>query len=534
MRCRPAGARRNPQAGAGQRSRSIIPGRPACPPKARCRTTGSPASATARSMRWCAKRWWPIPTCASRARACARPANYSSRRAHPCFPGWASPAPAASRHPVAAAIPARRCRASLPRPPGSWISGVACDTRAMPPPKTMSPRRPTTNSRASPSPRASARAWFTAIQLSEQAKLAGQMVDVVEPARQTHRRPRTRRRRHRTWTPPWRAPMCTTSRTRWRRPNTRATRRCVRSSCCWGGIRRPRSPRAADFVAMPPAPPVGVPLAMLERRPDVIAAERRVAAAFNRIGQAKAARLPQITLNLNFGAFESDILELQGRFRESRRAAPARACSPLSTRAARLNANVRIRTLQQEEALAAYAGTALQALNDVENAIAAGRSLAARARALGAAFGEQQRALELTETSLRVGRADRRALEQQRTVGGQCAHRAARRAGRGTLTTHQPAPGSRRQLRSPAAAAAAVIAMPVRQSIEFSRSRPAAAVPAALLLPVRAAAGADHDLALHGRRARQLPAGGIQRLHRAVRRGGGGPHGVVVSAGIRA
>jgi outer membrane protein TolC len=56
----------------------------------------------------------------------------------------------------------------------------------------------------------------------------------------------------------------------------------------------------------------------------------------------------------------------------------------------------------------------LRALADVENAIAAGRSLAARSRALKAAFDEQQRALELTETSLRVGRSDRRALEQQR------------------------------------------------------------------------------------------------------------------------
>ena len=41
-----------------------------------------------------------------------------------------------------------------------------------------------------------------------------------------------------------------------------------------------------------------MPLQMLERRPDMIAAERRVAAAFNRVGEAKAARLPKISLNL--------------------------------------------------------------------------------------------------------------------------------------------------------------------------------------------------------------------------------------------
>jgi outer membrane protein TolC len=75
---------------------------------------------------------------------------------------------------------------------------------------------------------------------------------------------------------------------------------------------------------------------------------------------------------------------------------------------------VRIRTLQQEEATASYAGTALRALGDVENAIATGRTLAIRVRSLSAAFDEQQRALQLTQTALRVGRADRRGLEQQR------------------------------------------------------------------------------------------------------------------------
>lgn len=168
-----------------------------------------------------------------------------------------------------------------------------------------------------------------------------------------------------------------------------------------------------EFVGMPPAPPVDVPLSMLERRPDVIAAERRVAAAFNRIGEAKAAMLPQIKLNLNFGAFESDILELKEGFENPTGGIGARLLAPIFMGGA-LKAQVRIRTLQQEEALAAYAGAALNALNDVENAISAGRSLATRARALGAAYAEQRRALELTETSLRVGRADQRGLEQQR------------------------------------------------------------------------------------------------------------------------
>jgi len=168
-----------------------------------------------------------------------------------------------------------------------------------------------------------------------------------------------------------------------------------------------------DFVSMPPLPPVDVPLSMLERRPDVIAAERRVAAAFNRIGEAKAAMLPQLKLNLNFGAFESDILELKEDFENPTGGIGARLLAPIFMGGA-LRANVRIRTLQQEEALAAYAGAALNALNDVESAISAGRSLATRARALGAAYAEQRRALELTETSLRIGRADQRGLEQQR------------------------------------------------------------------------------------------------------------------------
>jgi outer membrane protein TolC len=152
---------------------------------------------------------------------------------------------------------------------------------------------------------------------------------------------------------------------------------------------------------------------MLERRPDVIAAERKVAAAFNRVGEAKAARFPQLTLNANFGAFESEILQLKDDYENPSGGFGARLLAPLYQGGA-LTAKVEIRTLQQKEAVAAYARVALQAIGDVENALAVNQTLAARSSLLTDALNEQSRALDFTETRFRIGRADRRAIEQQR------------------------------------------------------------------------------------------------------------------------
>lgn len=168
----------------------------------------------------------------------------------------------------------------------------------------------------------------------------------------------------------------------------------------------------AQLLDRPGPVTAGLPVQMLERRPDVVAAERRVAAAFNRIGEAKAARLPQITLSASLGAFESGIVELRDDFENPTGGIGARLLAPIYQGGA-LKAKVEIRTLQQKEAIADYARVALRALGDVENAVAASAVLAARAQLLGDALNEQSLALELTQNSFRIGRADRRAVEQQ-------------------------------------------------------------------------------------------------------------------------
>jgi outer membrane protein TolC len=167
-----------------------------------------------------------------------------------------------------------------------------------------------------------------------------------------------------------------------------------------------------NLPELPGPIPAGLPLEMLERRPDMVAADRRVAAAFNRVGEAKAARLPRIILNANVAAIESDILQLKQDFSNPTGGAGAKLIAPIYQGGA-LKTQVEIRTLEQKEAVAQYAGLALRALGDVENALAAGSTLEERDQLLKRTVADNQRALELTQSSYRVGKIDVRAVQQQ-------------------------------------------------------------------------------------------------------------------------
>ena len=164
----------------------------------------------------------------------------------------------------------------------------------------------------------------------------------------------------------------------------------------------------SDLPAPPPEVPAGQPLEMLERRPDLIAAERRV-------GEAKAAKLPTLTLTGNGSYLESDVLEFRDDYDNPSVGLGGKLFAPLYQGGA-LSAQVEIRNAEQREAVAAYKDAALTAIGDVENALNATRSLEQRRIVLELAVEQNRRALELENASYRVGSTDLRDVLRQQVA----------------------------------------------------------------------------------------------------------------------
>jgi len=177
-----------------------------------------------------------------------------------------------------------------------------------------------------------------------------------------------------------------------------------------------RYPAAAAGVpeqlpAKPGAVPVGMPSELLERRPDVVAAERRVAAAFYRVEEAKAARLPQISLTASVTSISSELFVLKS-VANPVWGVGATLLAPLFTGGA-LEAQVEVRTAEQKQAVAEFGRTGARAFGEVENALSSEFSLDERALILGRSVTENGRALELANTRYRVGSGDLRAVQER-------------------------------------------------------------------------------------------------------------------------
>jgi NodT family efflux transporter outer membrane factor (OMF) lipoprotein len=166
---------------------------------------------------------------------------------------------------------------------------------------------------------------------------------------------------------------------------------------------------APRLSSMPPPAPVGMPSQLLERRPDVVAAERRVAGAFDRVGEARAARLPRISLTAGGSSVSSDLYVLKDRSNPVW-SVGANLVAPLYQGGA-LRAQVEIRSAEQKQAVAEYARAGQRAFGEVENALAAENALRERGDILDGAVRDNERALELALIQYRVGSIDLRVVE---------------------------------------------------------------------------------------------------------------------------
>ena len=155
------------------------------------------------------------------------------------------------------------------------------------------------------------------------------------------------------------------------------------------------------YKAELPMIPPGLPSALLERRPDVAAAERRMAAANAQIGVSKAAWFPQLTLGMNYGFRSSDAATWFTAPSHFWSFGPALAMSLF---------DAGLRRAQTAQAMAAYDATvanyrqtALTALAEVEDNLAALRILEEEAKLEQDAVDAARQSLELTVNQYKAG-----------------------------------------------------------------------------------------------------------------------------------
>lgn len=162
----------------------------------------------------------------------------------------------------------------------------------------------------------------------------------------------------------------------------------------------------APFAKPPAAPAMaaGLPSVLLQRRPDIAAAERRMYAANARIGVAKAAFFPTLTLGLDAGyqTTHGALLEAPNSFW---------GLGPLSAVVSlfdggRRKAQVALSRAEYDELAAGYRATVLTAFREVEDALAALRYLGTQLADQREAAEAAARTRDLALTRYRDGASD--------------------------------------------------------------------------------------------------------------------------------
>jgi len=158
---------------------------------------------------------------------------------------------------------------------------------------------------------------------------------------------------------------------------------------------------AGEWSAALPIIPAGVPSTVLTRRPDIAAAQSSMLAAQTRVGVAKAAWFPDITLTATGGYASPQLSDL---FKWSARAWGVGALLSLPIfDGGKREANIKRSGAQLDEAVAQYREQVLVAFRDVEDQLSSLRVLAEQSEAEQRAVVSASRATSLSDVRYRNG-----------------------------------------------------------------------------------------------------------------------------------
>jgi NodT family efflux transporter outer membrane factor (OMF) lipoprotein len=158
---------------------------------------------------------------------------------------------------------------------------------------------------------------------------------------------------------------------------------------------------AATLGATVPVVPIGVPSALLERRPDIAAAERRMAAANAQIGIAVSAYFPNLTLNGSFG-YASSVVSGLVKAPNNLWSFGGSAADTLLDFGAR-PAQVRQARAAYDAAVANYRQTVLTAFQQVEDQLATLRILEQQVQVQEETVKSANLAVQLTLNQYKAG-----------------------------------------------------------------------------------------------------------------------------------
>ncbi|HUK33670.1 MAG TPA: efflux transporter outer membrane subunit [Vicinamibacterales bacterium] len=161
---------------------------------------------------------------------------------------------------------------------------------------------------------------------------------------------------------------------------------------------------ASQLTLLPPPVPIGVPSELLERRPDISGAERRMAAANEQIGIAQSAFYPTFSLNASGGFASTTLAALFTWPSRFWAVAPTMALTLFD--AGKRRAQVDVEEAAYDATVATYRQTVLTTFQQVEDQLAALRILEQEAAAEDSAVKASLDALDIANEQYKAGTVD--------------------------------------------------------------------------------------------------------------------------------